>query len=72
MATPWIREGQPESPIFLSDSENGKAAHYQSHFAFYGLVKYKKYLAVILRQIVLKNGQTRPVDFEIVIEHRWR
>ena len=71
MTTPWIQEQLPDSA-----PTDAKTKPYVSKFAFYGLVRNKSegHLAIVLRQIKLKEEkeQKRPIDFEVVFDHRLR
>ena len=71
MTTPWIQEQLPASA-----PPNATTKPYRSDFAFYGLIRNKSegQFAIVLRQIKMKEGkeQVRPIDFEVVFEHRLR
>ena len=66
---PWIKEEAPETaPNAILEKL------YKSQFAFIGLVrnKNKGYLAIVLRQLTMEEGQEKPIDFELIFEHRLR
>ena len=56
MTQPWVVD-----PVDLSK---------KSEFAFYGLIRRKKYYSIVLRKIETNQDQKRPLDIELIFEHR--